>query len=99
MLGALLGGRSRSRGLSALGKAFGGSASAAKASRRAEAARAKAEDVTDDLAELEQELATRSPRSTERWDAVAAEVEPVSIRLEASDAKVTGSTLLWIPTA
>ena len=100
LLGSLLGGRSRSRGLSALGKMMGGgSAQTAKAQQRAQAAAAKAQDVTGDLAELERELAAEITAITTKWDAVAAEVETVPIRLESSDAKVTSTTLLWIPTA
>ncbi len=100
LLGSLLGGRSRSRGLSALGKMLGGgSAQTVKAQQRAHAAAAKAQDVTGDLAELERELAAEITAITAKWDAVAADVETVPIRLESSDAKVTSTTLLWIPTA
>jgi hypothetical protein len=100
LLGSLLGGRSRSRSLSALGKMMGGgSAQAAKAKRRSDAASAKAQDLSGDLAEIEQELAAEISQITAKWDAVAAEIETVPIRLESTDAKVTSTTLLWIPTA
>jgi hypothetical protein len=97
LLGSLLGGRSRSRNLSSLGRAIGGSATTARAERRAQAAQTKAADVTDDLAELERELADEIAGITDTWDAAAAEIETVPIRLESSDVQVTGTTLLWIP--
>jgi ElaB/YqjD/DUF883 family membrane-anchored ribosome-binding protein len=100
LLGSLLGGRSRARGLSALGKMMGGdSPQAAKAAQRSRSAAAKAEGVADDLAELEQRLADEIAAITAKWDATAAEIEAVPVRLESSDAKVTSTTLLWIPTA
>ena len=100
LLGSLLGGRSRSRGLSALGRMMGGSsAGSAGARRRAASAQAKAHGLSGDVAALEQELAAEIAEITATWDAVAAEVEVVPVRLEAADVKVTETSLLWIPTA
>jgi hypothetical protein len=95
LLGALLGGRSSTRGLSKIGGAFAGSSAKA----RARTAEAKAADVTDDLAELEQELADEIAEIQERWDEAASAIETVPIRLEAADVKVTDTRLVWIPRA
>jgi hypothetical protein len=100
VLGALLGGRSRSRGITALGRALGGgSTSAARAEARARSQAAKAADTTGDLAELEQEIAEQVAEITEKWDAKAAEVEAVAIRLEAADVSVVQTALAWLPSA
>ena len=93
LLGALFGGRSSTRGLSKIGGAFAGSSAKA----RAQTAESRAADVQDDLASLEQELADEIAEIQERWDAVAAEVETVPIRLEVSDVKVVDTRLVWIP--
>ena len=100
LLGALLGGRSRSRALSQiLGGGSGGAAAKARAQARAGSALAKAQDKASDLAELEQELAAEIAEITAKWDAKAAEIEPLPIRLESADIRVTQTALVWIPGA
>ena len=100
LLGALLGGRSRSRALSQiLGGGTGGAAAKARAQARAESALAKAQDKASDLAELEQELAAEIAEIMTKWDAKAAEIEPLPIRLESADVRVTQTALVWIPGA
>jgi hypothetical protein len=98
LLGALFGGRSRSKALSQM---LGGSGSAtgARAQARAQAAQAKAADKATDLAALEQELAAEIAEITAKWEATAAEIETVPIRLESSDVRVTETALVWIPGA
>jgi hypothetical protein len=100
VLGALLGGRRRARDLDALGRALGGgSAGASRAEARARAAAAKAGDAAADLAALEQELAEEVAAITSAWDAKAAEIETVAVRLEAADVHVARTALAWIPGA
>jgi hypothetical protein len=98
LLGALFGGRSRSRALSQMLGGSGG-ATGARAQARARAAQAKAQDKAADLAALEQELAAEIAEITAKWDATAAEIETVPIRLESSDVRVTETALVWIPGA
>jgi hypothetical protein len=99
VLGALLGGRSRTRGIDALGRAVGGSRGVARAEARARAQREKALDAAGDLEELEREVAEEVAEIAARWDAAAAEVEEVSVRLEAADVHVLRTALVWIPSA
>jgi hypothetical protein len=100
LLGALLGGRRSSRSLSRLGRAMtGGSASAARARKRAGSASEKAAETAGDLAELEERLAAELAEIGERWDAVGAEIEPVPIRLEQADVQVAEPRLVWILSA
>jgi ElaB/YqjD/DUF883 family membrane-anchored ribosome-binding protein len=98
LLGALLGGRSRSKALSQMLGGSGG-ATGARAQARARAAQAKAQDKAGDLAALEQELAAEIAEISAKWDAKAAEIEAVPIRLESSDVRVTETALVWIPGA
>ncbi len=100
LLGAFLGGRRSSRSLSRLGQAMtGGSTATTRARKRAESAAAKAAETAGDLTELEQELAEEITAISGRWDAVAAAIETVPIRLERSDVRVADVRLLWIPSA
>jgi hypothetical protein len=98
VLGALLGGRSRSRGIDAVGRALGGgSTSAARAEARARTQGGKAADAAAGLAALEQEIVDEVAAITASWDARAAEIETVPIRLEAADVHVVHTALVWLP--
>jgi hypothetical protein len=100
VLGALFGGRSRSRGIDAVGRALGGgSAPVAKAEARARSQAGKAADAASDLAELEREIADEVAEIGAAWDAKAAEIETVPIRLEATDVRVVQTALVWLPSA
>jgi hypothetical protein len=100
VLGALLGGRRSSRSIGgALSSAASRRGMSARTSARREAATEKAEDVKDDLAELEQEILDEVAEIDERWQAIAAEVEPLAVRLEASDVRVLETRLVWVPSA
>jgi hypothetical protein len=100
VLGALLGGRSRSRGIDAVGRALGGgSTSAARAEARARTQRGKAADAAADLEALEREIVEEVAAITASWDAKAAEIESVPIRLEAADVHVVHTALVWLPSA
>ena len=68
-----------------------------RSAERKETAEAKVESTQDDLAELEQEIADEITEIDERWRAVAAEVDTLSIRLEATDVRVVETRLVWAP--
>jgi hypothetical protein len=98
VLGALFGGRRSARSIAG---AVGGAASrrgvSARARERKETAEHRAERAADDLEALEQEILDDVARIDEEWRAKAAEVEPVSIRLEAADVQVAELRLVWVP--
>ena len=91
LLGALFGGRRRTRSMAgALGR------SARGASKR-RAAEAKVADATDDLLEIEREIEASVLEIDARWRAVGDQIEPVAIRAEATDVTVERLTLVWAP--
>ncbi len=89
LLGALFGGRRRTRSMAgALGR------SARGASKR-RAAEAKVADATDDLLEIEREIEATVLEIDARWRAVADQIEPVAVRAEAADVAVERLALIW----
>ena len=94
LLGALLGGKSRSSGLSR-------AASRRQQTRRAEQRLATAQDrygdLLADLEELEDELADDITEITRRWEEAAGHVEEVTVPLEAADVEVEPPILVWVP--
>ncbi len=100
VLGALLGGRRSARSItSAVGSVASKHGQAATSSQRRDTAQAKVQQTSDDLAQLEQEILDEVTAIDEKWKAVAEAVETVSIRLEATDVRVTESRLVWVPTS
>ncbi|MBA2295388.1 MAG: DUF87 domain-containing protein [Actinobacteria bacterium] len=98
VLGALLGGRRSTRSItSAIGGAASRRGMTARTSERRETAAGKVETATDELAALEQELLDELAEIDERWQAVAVEVDALSIRLEATDVRVLETRLVWVP--
>jgi hypothetical protein len=99
VLGALLGGRRSVRSIAgsagALSTRHG---MATRARERKETAEHRAEQATDDLQQLEEEILDDVARIDEEWRARAAEIETVSIRLEATDVHVVETRLVWVPT-
>ena len=47
--------------------------------------------------QLEQEIIDEVTASNDKWEAIAEEIETVSIRLEATDVRVTDVRLVWVP--
>ncbi len=94
LLGALLGGRSRSN---PLGKAASRRAATEKAEARADAAAAKLTAKQADLVELEDELAEALAEISNTHLHLAEEVEPVKIGLEKTDVRVAEVKLVWVP--
>jgi ElaB/YqjD/DUF883 family membrane-anchored ribosome-binding protein len=89
LLGALLGGRRRTRSM----------ASALSRSTRAAAKRRTAEarvaDATDDLLEIEREIEAEVLEIDARWRAIGDQIEPVAVRAEAADVSVERLALIW----
>ena len=84
-----------------MASAVGGAASrrgmTSRTSERKQTAEQKAEATKDDLAELEQEILDEVAEIDERWQATAAEVDTLTIRLEATDVRVLETRLVWVP--
>ncbi len=98
LLGGLLGGRSRTRGLaSAARTAMAGQERVGRARQRATDAAAAVADKADDLAALEQELADQLIAIDDEWRAVADEIEDAAITLSRTDVTVEMVSLVWIP--
>jgi hypothetical protein len=94
LLGAFLGGRSRS---GALKRVATRRSAAAKAEARADSAASDYHAKQQELTELEEELAAEVAEITGRYDTAAAEIEEVEIPLEKSDVRVADLRLVWIP--
>jgi len=71
---------------------------ASRARERKETAEHRAQQASDDLEQLEQEILDEVAELDERWRTTAAEIESVSIRLEATDVQVLETRLVWVPT-
>jgi hypothetical protein len=98
ILGALLGGRRRTRSIAgALGGAASRRGTAARAAERRRTAEAKVGQVQDDLQELEQEILDEVQEIDAKWREVALAVDTVAIRPETSDVRVDRLALVWVP--
>jgi hypothetical protein len=98
VLGALLGGRRSTRSIaSAIGGAASRRGMTARASERKESAEEKVAGIEDELETLEQEILDEVAEIDERWQSVAAEIDTLSIRLEATDVRVLETRLVWVP--
>jgi len=102
VLGGLLGGKQSKGGL--LGGLFGSAGTAArrrgttKASQeRQESQENKIERLTDDLVDLEAELADELTEIDARWMEIGKEIDTLSVGLEKTDVKVTQISLAWMP--
>jgi hypothetical protein len=96
LLGALLGGRRRTSGLS---RAASRRAQTKRTEERLDTAAAKVADKQSELEELEDELAAEITDIAGRWEQAAATVEPVEIPLEKTDVRVEPLVLVWVPMA
>ena len=98
MLGALLRGRRSTRSIaSTIGSAASRRGVSARAAERRRTAAERVRQKTDELAELEQELLDEVAEIDARWKEKAIDIEPISIRLEATDVRVTELALVWVP--
>ena len=99
VLGALLGGRRSVRSIAgSAGSLSTRHGMASRARERKETAEHRAQQASDDLEQLEQEILDEVAELDERWRTTAAEIESVSIRLEATDVQVLETRLVWVPT-
>ena len=65
--------------------------------RRVDAAENKAARLSDQLAELEADVAADIADIAEKWDTLAANVTTLAVGLERTDVKVTHLALAWLP--
>ncbi len=94
LLGALLGGRKGSSGLS---RAASRRAQTRRTQERLASAREKLGNKTNELDRLEDELETEVQAITEKWNQAAESVEAMPIPLESSDVRVAELELVWLP--
>ncbi len=98
VLGALFGGKRSARSITnAVGSVASKHGQSATSSARRDTADAKVQKATDDLADLEQEILDEVAAIDEKWRVAAEAVEPYSIRLEATDVRVTDVRIVWVP--
>ncbi len=98
VLGALFGGKRSARSITnAVGSVASKHGQSATSSARRDTAEAKVQKTTDDLADLEQEILDEVAAIDEKWRVVAEAIEPFSIRLEATDVRVTDVRIVWVP--
>ncbi len=98
VLGALFGGRRSARSMaSAIGGAASRRGMTARTTERKQTAEDKVDATKDDLAQLEQEILDEVAEIDERWQATAAEVDTLTIRLESTDVRVLETRLVWVP--
>jgi DNA-binding transcriptional regulator YiaG len=99
VLGGLLGGRSRGRGLaSAARRAASGRSQTSKAKQRLESAEHRLEEAMENLEDLEIELQDSIIEIDEKWEEIAGKIEPIDIALEKTDISVDEMVLCWFPT-
>ncbi|MDH3517288.1 MAG: DUF87 domain-containing protein [Acidimicrobiia bacterium] len=94
LLGALLGGRKRSGGLS---RAASRRAQTRRTEERRASAEGKIQDKAGELEDIEDQLGAELMEITTRWNDVALATEPLEIPLEKTDVRVTSLQLLWLP--
>jgi uncharacterized protein DUF87 len=93
-LGKVLGGL-----LGKLGSVAGRRSRSKQATTRLQAAREKAANLTQQLAELDAELATEIVTVGQDWAAKSAAIEPVAISPTKTNVRVIDLRLVWVPTA
>lgn len=94
LLGAILGGRSRS---AAVRRAASRRSQTQRTAADLESAFSRLEQEKRDLIELEADLADEIEVLAEEWDAKADSIESVEIGLERDDIQVTELKLVWVP--
>lgn len=94
ILGGLLQGRMNSR---ALGRVASRRAASKKAQARLATARQKADAKRQDLIDLERELESELISIEREFDALARDVETLTVGLEKNDIQVAEARLVWVP--
>ncbi len=100
VLGALLGGR---KSASSIARTIGGAASrrsqSMRTAERLESAKHRAEEHQEKIDALEAEVAAAITALHAEWEAKAAAITPMTIRLERTDVATGQLQLFWYPTA
>ncbi len=100
VLGGLLGGRSRTRGMaSAARRVSSGRRQAAASQARTETAQNRVLEKTEQLEDLELELQEAIIEIDDKWNDAASDIEPQDIALEKSDITITDFVAVWLPTS
>ncbi len=100
LLGAVLGGRGRTRSIvRSLGGAAGRRGRSRTTSQRRETVENRAEEAAAAVADLEADLQDELAAIAAEWDEKAAQVEPLPIGLEKADVVLQQVTLVWVPVA
>ena len=100
LLGAVLGGRGRTRTLvRGLGGVAGRRGRSRTASQRRETVGNRAQEAAAAVADLEADLQGELVAIAAEWDARAAQVEPLPISLEKADVSLQQVTVVWVPVA
>ncbi|MEO5679021.1 MAG: helicase HerA-like domain-containing protein [Acidimicrobiales bacterium] len=100
LLGAVLGGRGRTRSLvRSMGGAAGRRGRSRTATQRQETVGNRAEEAAAAVADLEADLQDELTAIAAEWDEKAAQVEPLPIGLEKADVSLQQVTLVWVPVA
>ncbi len=94
LLGALLGGRRRSRSLQG---AASRRSQTVRTQQRLQSAEEKVAEKTAELEDLEADLADEILEITGKWDDAALDIEELSVDLEKTDITVDEVALVWIP--
>jgi len=94
LLGAILGGRSRS---AAVRRAASRRSQTQRKAADLDSALNRLEEEKRDLIRLEAELADEIDALADEWDAKADAVEPIEVGLERDDIQVTELKLVWVP--
>ena len=98
VLGGLLGGRSKTRGLaSAARRMSSGSRQKASTEARLETAQNRAAEKIEELEELEHDLQDAVIEIDDEWTAKAEAIEPFEVPLEKTDITVDDLMLVWLP--
>jgi hypothetical protein len=94
LLSMFLGGRRNVRALSGAASRRG---ITRRTAERLDTAKGKMDSVTDEMQDIEQDLADDLAEIQEKWDACADDIEVKAVPLEKNDIAVENVVLLWIP--
>jgi hypothetical protein len=102
LLGVLLGGRSRGiagRAARTLGGASSRRGTSQRASARVDALELAVTQKEEALQAAQEQLTDEVAEISDRWAAIADDVEEIRVGLESSDVQVDDVALVWVPTA
>jgi len=98
LIGAFLGGRSRTRGIAAkLNRMASRRSQTSRTKQRLETAENRVVEKVDALENIELSLADSLIEIDERWQERATDIESVDIGLEKTDIQIQQTALVWVP--